>query len=81
MRRGAAAPITNFQIAIFGPKNGVIFGQNHFIFRQAMDKIFGQLTSAPPKRNWSRTPSMFLMPAVWIVYQVVTMATYWQLAW
>ena len=26
---------------------------------QAMDKIFGKLTSAPPpKRNWSRTPMM-----------------------
>ena len=36
-----------FQIAIFGPKNQVIFGQNHLIFGQAMEKIFGQLTSAP----------------------------------
>ena len=39
-----------FQIAMFGQKkkNHVIFGQNHLIFLQAMDKIFGQLISAPP---------------------------------
>ena len=30
-----------------GAKTHVIFGQNHLIFGQAMDKIFGQLTSAP----------------------------------
>ena len=29
-------------------KNQVIFGQNHLIFDQAMEKIFGQETSAPP---------------------------------
>ena len=26
----------------------VIFGQNHLIFGQALNKIFGQETSAPP---------------------------------
>ena len=45
---GGCSPPRNFQIAIFGQKNNVIFGQNHLIFGQAMDKIFGQLTSAPP---------------------------------
>ena len=54
---GAAAPPRIFQIAIFGEKqNHVIFGQNHLIFGQAMEKIFGQLISAPPKRKWSPTP-------------------------
>ena len=51
MRRGGGGgsppPPRIFQIAIFGQKNHVIFGQNHLIFGQAMDKIFGQLTSAP----------------------------------
>ena len=35
------------KIAIFGQKNQVIFGQNHWIFGQALEKIFRQLTSAP----------------------------------
>ena len=39
-----------FQIAIFG-QNHVTFGQNHLIFGQAMDKLFGQLTSAPLKET------------------------------
>ena len=48
---GGVQPPIIFQIAIFG--------QNHLIFGQAMDKIFGQLTSAPlnetgPIRLWSR---------------------------
>ena len=34
------------QIAIFGPKI-IIIGQNHLIFGQAMNKRFGQPTSAP----------------------------------
>ena len=43
----------------FSGKKHVIFGQNHLIFGQAMEKIFGQLTSAPlnetgPVRLWSR---------------------------
>ena len=33
----------------------VIFGQIHLIFEQALDKIFGQETSAP-ERNLSRKP-------------------------
>ena len=38
-----------FQISFSGKKNHtiLILGQNHLIFGQAMDKIFGQLTSAP----------------------------------
>ena len=36
------------QIAIFGQIK-LIFRQNHLIFGQAMEKIFGQLTSAPLK--------------------------------
>ena len=43
---GAAAPRI-FQIAIFGQKMHLTFGQNHLIFGQAMEKILGQLTSAP----------------------------------
>ena len=45
--RGAVAPLEFFQITIFGQQNLVIFGQNHLTFGQAVDKIFGQLTSAP----------------------------------
>ena len=44
---GGCTPPRIFKIAIFGAKNHVIFGQNHLIFGQAIDKIFGQLTSAP----------------------------------
>ena len=51
-------PPRNVQITIFGQqKNHVIFGKKHLIFGQAMEKIFGQLTSAPlnetgPVRLW-----------------------------
>ena len=57
VKLGAVSPI-EIQIAIFGQKKQIIFWQNHLIFGQAMEKIFGQLISAPPppKRNWSRTP-------------------------
>ena len=44
-RAWGCSPPTNCQIAIY--KNHVIFWQNHLLFGQAMDKIFGQLTSAP----------------------------------
>ena len=43
---GGCGPHRIFQIAIFGQKH-VIFGQNQLIFWQAMEKIFGQQTSAP----------------------------------
>ena len=55
---GGCSPPRIFKIGIFGQKkNHVIFGQNHLIFGQAMEKIFGQLTSAPlnqigPVRLW-----------------------------
>ena len=43
---------------IFEPKKKVIFRQNHFIFEQAMEKIFGQETSAPaPPRTQMRSVS------------------------
>ena len=50
VRGGGYSPPRTFKIAIFGQENNLIFGQNHLIFGQAMDKIFGQLTSAalPP---------------------------------
>ena len=44
---GAAAP-WNFSNSHIRVENQEIFGQNHLIFGQAMEKIFGQLTSAPP---------------------------------
>ena len=44
---GGCSPPKIFQLAIFGQKNQVIFGQNHLIFMQAMEKRFGQETSAP----------------------------------
>ena len=47
---GAAAP-WNFSNSHIRVENQVIFGQNHLIFGQAMEKIFGQLTSAPPPLN------------------------------
>ena len=58
---GAAAaappPPGIVKIAIFGgKKNQVIFGQNHWIFGQAMEKIFGQLTSAPLNETGPVTP-------------------------
>ena len=58
---GGSSPPVICQIAIFGPKKHVIFGQNHLIFGQAMEKIFGQLKSAPlnetgPVRLWSHEP-------------------------
>ena len=40
-------PPWHFQNSHIRAKNQVIFGQNHWIFGQAMEKIFGQLTSAP----------------------------------
>ena len=56
---GGCSPPRIFKIGIIGPKtkSWVIFGQNHLIFGQAMEKIFGQLTSAPlyqigPVRLW-----------------------------
>ena len=59
---GGCSPPRIFQIAIFGQKK--IFGQNHLIFGQAMDKIFGQLTSAPlnetgPVRPWRQCHFQF----------------------
>ena len=58
--RGAAAPLEFFwgkKEQFSGKKNQVIFGQNHLIFVQAMEKIFGQETSVPlnetrPVRLW-----------------------------
>ena len=46
---GGLPPPSNFSNSHFRAKkkNHVIFGQNHLIFGQAMEKIFGQLTSAP----------------------------------
>ena len=37
----------SLKIHFEGEKHHVIFEQNHLILGQAMDKIFGQLTSAP----------------------------------
>ena len=45
----------NFQIAIFGQKNQVIFGQNHLIIVQAMEKNIRARDFSPPKRKSSRT--------------------------
>ena len=52
---GLQPPII-FQIAIFGQKKQVVFGQNHLIFGQAMAKIFGQETSAPPPPRTKLVP-------------------------
>ena len=54
-------PPWNFSNGHFRAKKKIhiIFGQNHLIFGQAMDEIFGQLNPSPPpppKQNWSRTP-------------------------
>ena len=63
---GGCSPPRNFQIAIFGGKNHVIFGQNHLIFGQAMDKIFGQRTSAP--LNETGPVRLYMVGSVfWIV--------------
>ena len=49
-----------FQIAIFLGEN-MTFGQNHLIFGQAMENIFGQETSdPPPPPNETRTPMMIM---------------------
>ena len=50
-RAGAAAPPIIFQIANFWPpqKNHIIFGKNHLILGQALQKIFGQPQA--PERN------------------------------
>ena len=46
--RGAATPpYIFFSDGHFGPENQVIFGQNHLIFGQVMERIFRQETSAP----------------------------------
>ena len=44
---GGLQPPWNFSNSHIRAKNQVIFGQNHLIFGQAMEEIFGQLTSAP----------------------------------
>ena len=54
---GGLQPPWIFSNSHFRAKKHVIFGQNHLIFGQAMEKIFGQLTSAPlndtgPVRLW-----------------------------
>ena len=56
--RGGVPPWNLFN-SYFWAKKHVIFRQNHLIFRQAMETIFGQLTSAPlnetgPVRLWRR---------------------------
>ena len=45
----------------------VIFRQNHLIFGQALEKIFGQETSGPPVQNWSSTPM-----SVWFIATLST---------
>ena len=40
-----------FQISHFRAKKHVIFGQDHLVFGQALEKIFGQLTSASSPLN------------------------------
>ena len=45
-----------------------IFGQNHLIFGQAMDKIFGQLTSAPPPPPLNETDPVRLW-TMWYLYK------------
>ena len=44
---GGCSPPWNLSNSHIRAKNQVIFGQNHLIFGQAMEEIFGQLTSAP----------------------------------
>ena len=45
--KGGCSPPRIFSNSHFRAKNQVIFGQYHLIFVQAMEKIFGQQTSAP----------------------------------
>ena len=53
---GGYSPPRVFQIAIFGGKNQVIFGQNHLIVVQAMEKNIRAIEVSPPERNPSCTP-------------------------
>ena len=49
---GLYPPLEFFKRPFSGKKTQhVIFGQNHLIFGQPMEKIFGQLTSAPLNEN------------------------------
>ena len=57
---GGCSPSRIFQIVIFGreKKNQVIFGQNHLIFVQAMEKYIPARDFSPPNetrpvRLWS----------------------------
>ena len=58
-----ASATLNFSNGHFWAKQQVIFAQNHLIFGQALEKIFGHETS---ERSWSHTPVIFCY-AIWFV--------------
>ena len=58
-------------VVIFGQKNQVIFGQNHLIIVQAVDKYIRARDFSPPELNSSRT----LMTAILKVVVSRTMTT------